>query len=266
MELPVNRLKADLKAGKVRTGLWLALANGYTAELLGHCGFDWLLIDGEHGPNDLRSIMEQLQVLETSASEVLVRPPDGDRTRLKQLLDVGARSLLVPMVESAEQARDIVSAVHYPPRGVRGVGFSIARASAFGNIGDYMEKASDELLLMLQIESRAGLANLDEIAAVEGVDALFIGPADLSADMGFPGNPFAPEVQSAIEDAIARIKAHGKIIGVFMTNEDYARRYIELGATFVAIGADASLLTQAGKSLSARFAGDGVSDTKSGLY
>ncbi|MDO6966241.1 HpcH/HpaI aldolase/citrate lyase family protein [Rhizobium alvei] len=266
MHLPANGLKADLAAGRVMTGLWLALANGYTAELLGHCNFDWLLIDGEHGPNDLRSILQQLQALKGSQSHVIVRPPVGDVALIKQLLDIGTTSLLIPMVESGEQAQKLVQAVRYPPNGIRGVGASIARASNFGLIGNYMQAADQEICLMLQIENRAGLAALDAIAATEGVDAVFIGPADLSADMGFPGQPFAPEVQAAIEDAIIRIRKHGKAAGVYMTDETYARRYIELGASFIAIGSDVTLLVEGGKRLKARYSGEAAAPQTPGSY
>jgi 4-hydroxy-2-oxoheptanedioate aldolase len=266
MPAPKNRLKADLKAGKATTGLWLALANPYTAELIGHLGFDWLLIDGEHGPNDLRSIMAQLQVLESSPSAPIVRLPIGETSLIKQVLDAGAQSLLIPMVDSAAQARDLVQAVRYPPFGRRGIGASLARASHFGTIADYMDNADSEICLIVQIESRAGLAALDEIAAIEGIDGLFIGPSDLSADMGYPGNPFAPEVQAAIEDAIVRIRAHGKAAGVFMPDETLARRYLELGASMVAIGADASLLVDAGRRLKRKYAPEEGETVRRGGY
>ena len=251
MPAPHNKLKAALKAGKLQTGLWLSLANSYSAELLGEAGFSWLLIDGEHSPNDLQTIMQQLQVLRFSESSVLVRPPIGEPWIIKQMLDAGAQSLLIPMVESGAQAELLVQAVRYPPRGIRGVGAGSARASHFGYIADYTTTADAEILLMLQIETQAGLAALDDIASTDGVDCVFIGPSDLSADMGYLGNPYAPEVQTAIEAAIGRIVAHGKAAGVFMMQPDYAKRYIELGATFVAIGTDASLLSQGAKQLQA---------------
>lgn len=244
MPAPKNKLKAALKAGKPQTGLWLSLANSYSAELLGDAGFDWLLIDGEHAPNDLQTIMQQLQVLRFSQSSVLVRPPVGEPWLIKQLLDAGAQSLLIPMVESGAQAEHLVKSVRYPPRGIRGVGAGSARASHFGNIADYAATADAEILLMLQIETRAGVAALDDIASTDGVDCVFIGPADLSADMGFLGNPFAPEVQAVIEDAIGRIVGHGKAVGIYMADPVHARRYMELGVTFVAMGSDAGLLAQ----------------------
>jgi 4-hydroxy-2-oxoheptanedioate aldolase len=244
MPVPENRLKTRLNRGEATTGLWLSMANSYTAEICGHVGFDWLLIDGEHSPNDIRSITQQLQVLRSSPSPVAVRPPIGEVHMIKQLLDIGAQSLLIPMVESGAQAAHLVKAVRYPPRGIRGVGAGGARASDFSNIADYTATADDQICLMLQIESRAAVAAIDDIASTDGVDCLFIGPSDLSADMGFLGNPYAPEVQTVIEDSIRRIVSHGKAAGVYMANEAYAKRYLELGATMIAIGSDISVITQ----------------------
>ena len=245
MPAPENRLKARLKNDDRMPGLWLSMTSSYVAELVGHIGFDWLLIDGEHAPNDLQTTIVQLQVLKSSVSPVIVRPPIGQVHLIKQYLDMGVQSFLIPMVESREQAELMVKAVRYPPHGVRGVGAGSARASNFGHIGDYTATANAQICLILQIESRAAIAALDDIAAVEGVDCLFIGPSDLSADMGYLGNPQAPEVQSVIEDAIRRIKAQGKAVGIYMSDERYARHYFDLGANMVAIGSDAAALVHA---------------------
>lgn len=253
MPAPKNKLKAALKAGQLQTGLWLSLANSYSAELLGDAGFSWLLIDGEHSPNDLQTIMQQLQVLRFSESSVLVRPPIGEPWLIKQLLDAGAQSLLIPMVDNREQAEMLAKAVRYPPRGIRGVGAGSARASHFGYIADYTATADEEILLILQVESLKAVEAIDDIASVDGVDCVFIGPSDLSADMGFLGNPYALEVQAVIEGAIERILKHGKAVGVYMANADYAKRYIELGATFIAIGSDAALLSQAARQVQALY-------------
>ena len=253
MPAPRNKLKAALKAGQLQTGLWLSLANSYSAELLGDAGFSWLLIDGEHSPNDLQTIMQQLQVLRFSESSVLVRPPIGEPWLIKQLLDAGAQSLLIPMVDNREQAEMLAKAVRYPPRGIRGVGAGSARASHFGYIADYTATADEEILLILQVESLKAVEAIDDIASVDGVDCVFIGPSDLSADMGFLGNPYAPEVQTVIEGAIERILKHGKAVGVYMANPDYAKRYIELGATFIAIGSDAALLSLAARQVQALY-------------
>jgi 4-hydroxy-2-oxoheptanedioate aldolase len=253
MPAPENRLKARLNNGEATTGLWLSMANSYTAEIAGYIGFDWLMIDGEHSPNDIPMIMQQLQVLRNSASPVCVRPPIGEVYIIKQLLDIGAQSLLIPMVESRAQAEMLVKAVRYPPRGIRGVGAGSARASRFNTIDNYAATADDQICLMVQIESRAALAALDDIATTDGVDCLFIGPSDLSADMGYLGNPYAPEVQAAIEDAIKRIRAHGKSAGIYMPDQTYAKRYQEIGANMIAIGADVTTLVNGLKALKQAF-------------
>lgn len=245
MPAPANRLKARLKNRDATTGLWLSMANSYAAELAGHIGFDWLLIDGEHAPNDLRTIMEQLQVLRASQSAVIVRPPIGEVHLIKQYLDMGVQSFLIPMIDSREQAELMVKAVRYPPHGVRGVGAGSARASYFGDITDYTATADEQICLILQAESRTAIAALDDIASVDGVDCIFIGPSDLSADMGYLGNPFADEVQKVIETAIKRIHAQGKAVGIYMTDETYAKRYLELGVNMIAIASDAAVLAKA---------------------
>lgn len=183
----------------------------------------------------------------------MIRPVIGDTALIKQVLDIGVQTLLVPMVESADQARELVRAIHYPPHGVRGVGSALARASRWNSIPGYLDKADEQMCLLVQIESREGLANLDAIAAVEGVDGVFIGPADLSASMGFRGNPGHPEVQAAIEDAIARIRQAGKAAGILSADEKLARRYIELGAAFVAVGVDTTVLMRGLQTLAATF-------------
>lgn len=254
MPAPTNSFKRALKAGQAQIGLWLGLANSYTAELCAGAGFDWLLIDGEHAPNDIPSILAQLQAIQrASGSHVAVRVPIGETWLIKQVLDLGAQTILVPMVETAEQARALVRAVRYPPNGVRGVGAALARASAFNRIPDYLQSADEEICLLLQIESRAGLTALEEIASVEGVDGVFVGPADLAADMGFLGRPGGAEVQTAVEDALGRIQACGKAAGILTSDNALARRYLELGATFVAVGSDVGLLVSASSALLKQF-------------
>lgn len=253
MPAPTNPFKAALKRGEQHYGLWLALASGYTAEICAGAGYDWLLVDAEHAPNDMQTLVAQLQVLEHSASHAIVRPPIGETWIIKRLLDIGAQTLLVPMVESAEQAEQLVKAVRYPPHGVRGVGASIARASNFNRIPDYLSNANDEVCLLLQVESRAGLEALDAITTTDGVDGVFIGPSDLAADLGYLGRPGAPEVQAKVEDAIKRIVGHGKAAGILTGDLALAKRYVELGATFVAIGTDVGLLSSASSRLLADF-------------
>lgn len=253
MDMPFNTFKQRLRSGEAQIGLWLGLADAYCAELAANAGFDWLLIDGEHAPNDLRTLLGQLQAVAPYASQPVIRPVIGATALIKQVLDIGVQTLLVPMVESADQARELVRAMHYPPHGVRGVGSALARASRWNSIPGYLDKADEQMCLLVQIESREGLANLDAIAAVDGVDGVFIGPADLSASMGFRGNPGHPDVQAAIEDAIARIRQAGKAAGILSADEKLARRYLELGAAFVAVGVDTTVLMRGLQTLAATF-------------
>ena len=243
MPAPVNELKKRLLAGEQTIGCWLTLADSYAAEIAGRCGFDWCLVDGEHAPNDLRSTLAQMQALAGTETPAAVRPPIGKAYILKQLLDIGCQSFVIPMVEDRQQAEDIVRALRYPPEGIRGVGAATARASGFNSIPDYLQTANREICLIVQIESREGLANLDEIVAVDGVDGVFIGPSDLSASLGHLGNPNAPEVVAAIDDALDRIAAAGKPSGIFAINPDDARRYLGRGVAFVAVASDINSLT-----------------------
>jgi 4-hydroxy-2-oxoheptanedioate aldolase len=255
MDMPINRFKQRLHNGEVQIGLWLGLADAYCAELAANAGFDWLLIDGEHAPNQLPGMLAQLQAVAPYPSQALIRPVIGDSALIKQLLDIGAQTLLVPMVESAAQARELVRAMRYPPQGIRGVGSALARASRWNSIPGYLDLADQQMCLLVQIENREGLANLEEIAAVDGVDGVFIGPADLSASLGHRGNPAHPEVQAAIEDAIRRIVQSGKAAGILSADESLARRYIELGATFVAVGVDTTVLMRGLQALAGKFKG-----------
>ncbi|PBD22767.1 2-keto-3-deoxy-L-rhamnonate aldolase, partial [Pseudomonas aeruginosa] len=206
-------------------------------------------------PNDLRSLLGQLQALAPYPGQPVIRPVQGDTALIKQLLDIGAQTLLVPMVDSAAQAEGLVRAVRYPPAGVRGVGSALARASRWNSVAEYLNHADEQMCLLVQVENLEGLANLDAIAAVEGVDGVFIGPADLSAAMGHRGNPGHPEVQAAIEDAIHRIRTAGKAAGILSADETLARRYLELGCAFVAVGVDTSLLMRSLRELAGRFKG-----------
>ncbi len=253
MPAPVNPFKTALAEGRLQIGLWMALASPLTAEALGQCGFDWLVIDGEHAPNDIPLTAAQLQALSASPAAPVVRVPVGEAWVIKQVLDIGAQTVIVPMVESAEQAAMLARAMRYPPQGNRGVGASFARAARFGTIPDYLATANDQVALIVQVESRAGLAALDAIAATEGVDGVFIGPSDLAADMGHLGNAGAPVVQQAIRDAFSRIRAAGKPAGILGTDEAAAKRYIEWGATFVAVGGDTAVLRAGAQALRARF-------------
>jgi 4-hydroxy-2-oxoheptanedioate aldolase len=253
MPAPKNTFKTALAEHRAQIGLWVALTSAYTAEICAGAGYDWLLLDAEHAPNDIQTLVAQLQALAKYPAHAIVRPPIGEAWMIKQILDIGAQTILVPMVETQEQAEAMVRAVRYPPHGIRGVGASLARASGFNRIPDYLQTANDEVCLLLQIESRAGLANLDAIAGTEGVDGVFIGPADLAADMGYLGKPGALEVQQAVESALVRIQRHGKAAGILTADQALAKRYIELGATFVGIGSDVSLFSNATSKLVADF-------------
>ncbi|WP_337184888.1 4-hydroxy-2-oxoheptanedioate aldolase [Shinella sp.] len=264
MPAPKNRFKQALKEGRAQIGLWQALANPYTVEICAEAGYDWLLLDAEHAPNDVPLLVSQLQAMKGSASHAVIRPPIGETWIVKQLLDIGAQTLLVPMVDSGAMAQAMVKAVRYPPHGVRGVGAALARASAFSRTVDYLQTANDEICLLLQVESRAGLDALDAIAGTEGVDGVFIGPADLAADMGFLGRPGAPQVQAAVEKALARIRAHGKAAGILTGDLGLAKRYLDLGATFVAIGNDVTLLANATTKLLADFRAAGPAKAPEG--
>ena len=254
MPAPVNRFKARLKAGETQIGLWVAMGAPSAAELAAQCGFDWLVIDGEHGPNGLRDILAQLRAVGDRTHPV-VRTRDDDRAGIKQMLDIGAQTILVPMIESADQAREVVRSMLYPPAGVRGVGAALSRASGYGSVSDYIATANDEVCLLLQVESRAGLAALGAILKLDGVDGVFIGPADLAADMGHRGNPAAPEVQAAITDALRRIRAAGKAAGILTSNKALARSYAEMGVEFLAVGSDVGTLSAGLRALRAAFAG-----------
>lgn len=256
MQMPRNDFKRALQAGETQIGLFLGLANGYAAEVVATAGFDWLLIDGEHGPNDLRSIIQQLQALAPYPVRPVVRTVDHDVARIKQLLDGGAQTLMVPMVETAAEAESLVRAMRYPPHGIRGVGTALARAARWNGVEGYFAQADGEMCLIVQIESTAGLAGLDDILKVDGVDAVFIGPSDLAASMGHLGNPGHPDVKAAVEDAITRIAASGKAAGVFSADPAIAAAYQANGARFLLVGVDALLLRNAAATLAARFRQD----------
>ncbi|KAA6183176.1 HpcH/HpaI aldolase/citrate lyase family protein [Thiohalocapsa marina] len=245
MQIPANGFKKAIKAGETQLGLWLSSANPYTAEIAATCGYDWLLIDGEHGPNDVPTILSQLQAIAPYPSHAIVRPVNKDPALIKQVLDIGAQTLLIPMVDTAEEAQALVSAMRYAPRGTRGVGASVARAARWGRIDNYVQVVEQELCLLVQVETVAALQHLDAITAVEGVDGVFIGPADLSASMDHIGDAGHPAVRGAIEDAIGRIRAQGKAAGILVTDPDAARHYLACGANFVGIAVDTMLLSKA---------------------
>lgn len=238
----MNRLKSALAEGRLQVGLWQSLASPYTAEICAGAGYDWLLFDGEHAPNTIQTLLAQLQAVSAYPIEAVARPPAGDPVLIKQYLDIGFRSLLIPMVGSADQARMLVSATRYPPAGIRGVA-GLTRASGFGAKPNYLEKAHEDICLILQIESRAGLDAIEDIAAVEGVDALFIGPADLAGALSHLGDAGHASVQAAIADALSRVKKAGKPTGIFATSAENAKQNAAAGAILISIGTDIGLLS-----------------------
>jgi len=250
----VNSFKAAILGGRPsQIGLWSCLADPAAAELLSTTGFDWILLDAEHAPNDLRRLMGQLQATCASATQVLVRPPEGSAVLIKQLLDIGALNLLIPMVDTPAQAAQIARAVQFPPAGIRGVA-SQTRAGRWGDVPEYLNRARSEICLIAQVESRAAVENVDAIAAVEGIDALFVGPMDLAASLGHLGAPGAREVVEAVEHIANRVHAVGKPIGILTVDEQQAARYIEFGFDFVAVGMDTMLLRREAAALRRRFA------------
>lgn len=251
----MNSFKQAIAAGRLQVGLWQALASPYTAEICAGAGFDWLLLDGEHAPNDLPLLLSQLQAVAPYPVEPVIRLPVGDAVLVKQALDIGARSLLIPMIDSVELAEAMVRATRYPPLGVRGVGSAIGRGSRWNRTPDYLTRANDEICLLLQVENLAGLDAIDAIAALDGVDGVFIGPSDLAAALGHLGEPAHSEVQEAIEYGLRRILAAGKAAGVLMADEVLANRYIEIGASFVAVGTDVTILARGAEGLARKFAG-----------
>ena len=253
MRTPDNLFKRALVRGELQVGLWLALADSYAAELCAGSGFDWLVLDAEHAPNNLRSLLSSLQSIAPYPSHPVVRVPHGDTALIKQVLDLGASTLLVPMVESEAQAEQLVRAMRYPPQGVRGVGSGIARSSRWTRYEDYLQQANAQVCLLVQVETRQALEQVGAIAAVEGVDGVFIGPADLSASMGYLGQPAHPEVVGTIEVAIKTVRQTGKAAGILCTDETLARRYIAQGANFVAVGTDTGLLAQATAALAKKY-------------
>lgn len=253
MKKLTNLFKTRLLAGDTQYGYWLAMANAYTAEIAATCGFDWLLIDGEHGPNDVRSILAQLQAVAPYPVCPIVRAVEGTTANIKQLLDIGAHNLLIPMIESAEQASNMVAATRYPPKGNRGVGAALARSSRWLAVENYGADIEENICLILQIESQKGIDNLDEILEVSGYDAIFIGPSDLAASMGYPGQTDHEKVQQAISIASDKIKAAGKAIGTLSTEPSMIKTYANLGATFIAIGVDTLSYAESARNLAKQY-------------
>jgi 4-hydroxy-2-oxoheptanedioate aldolase len=242
--LPPNTFKAAINAGQQQIGLWSSLCSNIATEIIAGSGFDWIVLDTEHAPNEVPGLLSQLQAMATSTTEPVVRVAWNDAVIIKRVLDIGARSLLIPFVQNAEEARAAVAATRYPPRGIRGVSVG-PRANRYGRVAGYHRAAHESTCVIVQIETRSACAQIEAIAAVEGIDGIFIGPSDLAADLGHLANPRHPEVQAAIADACARIRAAGKGAGMLTGDPDEACRYLAAGFTFVAMGSDAGVLASA---------------------
>ena len=254
MDLPRNAFKHAIAAGELQIGLWCSLCSNITAEIVSHSGFDWLLLDTEHSPNELPDVLSQLQAVQTGTASAIVRPAWNDIVLIKRFLDIGAQTLLIPFVQNPDEARRAVEAVRYPPGGIRGITGS-GRASRYGRVKDYLKNASQEICLLVQVETRSALDQIEAIASVDGIDGVFIGPNDLSASFGHIGNWGHPEVQAALEDAVRRLKKIGKPAGILTPNEEEAKRFIQWGYIFVAVGADLGLLARGADALVKRFKG-----------
>lgn len=252
MELPHNPFKRALEAGKPQIGLWSSLSSHYTVEVIAGAGFDWILLDCEHSPNDLENLLTQLQAAAPYPAHPVVRVPWNDMVTVKRVLDIGAQSLLVPYVCSAAEARNAVSYTRYPGAGVRGVA-ATTRATRFGRVKDYARRAHEEICVLVQVETQAALDSIEEICAIEGVDGVFIGPADLHASLGYAGEIAHPQVKPLIDGAIRRIRKAGKAPGILTPSEADARHWLDCGALFVAVGADVGILARGAEALAAKF-------------
>lgn len=241
------------KAGRPLAGMWVCSGSPLVAELCAGAGLDWLLVDAEHSPNGLESILAQLQAISAYPVHTLVRPPVNDTVVIKQYLDLGVQNLLIPMVNSVAEAEAAVAATRYPPQGVRGVGSALARAARWNRVPDYLARASETISVTVQIESTAAVEAVEDILKVEGVDAIFVGPSDLAASMGLLGQQEHPEVRAAVEQCLTAAKAAGKPAGVNAFNPDTAQHYLDHGANFILVGADVALLARGSEALAARF-------------
>ncbi|MSQ52110.1 MAG: 2-dehydro-3-deoxyglucarate aldolase [Betaproteobacteria bacterium] len=252
MDLPRNEFKNALAAGKPQIGLWSSLSNSYCVEVIAGAGYDWILIDTEHSPADLENVLGQLQAAAPYSTEAVVRVPWNDMVTIKRTLDIGARSLLIPYIQTEEEARNAVAYTRYPPQGVRGVA-GTTRASRFGRIKGYSRSAHQELCVLLQVETELGLTNLEAIAKVEGVDGVFIGPGDLHASLGYVGETNNPKIVPIIDEALRRIRKCGKAPGILTGVEADARHWLEVGGLFVAVGTDVGILARESEKLLAKF-------------
>lgn len=256
-----NRFRTGLNSGKTQFGVWLGIPDTSAAEIMAGAGFDWLLIDHEHGAFEVRDVMCHLQAMAAYDVAPIVRPVDGNPALLKKLCDIGAQSFIVPMIDTAEQAEQVVSAVKYPPEGIRGMGTSLARASRWNSVPDYVSDANNEMLVIVQAETVTAINNLEAIANTPGIDGVFIGPSDLSASMGHVGNAAHPAVVETVSDALRTIRGAGKFAGLLCLDESMIGHFEECGANFIGVGVDTLLLGNAARGLATRCkTGDDSSD------
>lgn len=247
-----NRFKRALREGRQQIGLWCSLPGSYAAEAVAGSGYDWLLFDTEHSPGDPLTVLAQLQAVAPYDVSAVVRPAANDTVLIKRFLDLGAQTLLIPYVQDADEARAAVAATRYPPEGVRGVS-GLTRATRFGRVAGYAKRAAEEICLLVQVETREALERLEEICAVEGVDGVFIGPADLAASLGHAGEPGHPEVVAAVENAVGRILASGKPAGILTPDTAFAKTCIAIGTTFTAVAIDVGVLARGTEALARQF-------------
>lgn len=253
MEIPHNRFKDGLRQGRVQIGAWAQLVSETATEILAASGFDFIVIDIEHAPNDVGTVLPQLRIVDAAGSSAVVRIPVNELVTIKRILDIGAQTILVPFVQTAREARDAAMAVRYPPDGLRGAA-GRHRSNRYGRVPGYFTQANDQMSVLVQIETRLGLDNIAEIASVDGVDALFFGPMDLSASLGLLGNPAHPAVTAEIENGLAAVKAAGKAAGVLAPNDDLADHFIGLGFDFISVGGDLGILAAGADAIASRFA------------
>jgi 4-hydroxy-2-oxoheptanedioate aldolase len=252
MDLPRNKFKQGLREGRQQIGFWCTLASSYAIEAVAGSGYDWLLLDTEHTPIDIEGVLHQLQAVAAYDVSPIVRPVSNDTVVIKRLLDIGVQTLLIPYVQTVDEARAAVAAVRYPPKGVRGIS-SVTRATKFGRVPGYHARADEEICVIVQIETVPTLDHIEAIAAVDGIDALFVGPGDLAATLGFPGEPGHPEVKRVVEDTISRIRAAGKPAGILTPDLAFARRAVECGSLFTAIATDTAILARGSETALAAF-------------
>ena len=253
--MKTNLFLKAIRSGKQQIGLWLSLTSNHSAEVIAHTNFDWVLIDMEHSPNDLQSVLAQLQVFENFETTVLVRPPWKDAVKVKQLLDIGAQGLVFPMVQSAEDAKHLIASTRYPPAGIRGVG-STTRATAFGRDKSYFSQADNETAVILQIETLSALEQIGEISKIEGIDGVFFGPSDIAADMGLIGQSLHPEIWRKIMPAVKKLQTANIPVGTLVLDPEFAKKLLDEGFSFVACGIDAALLASSSDQLLKKMRGN----------